>query len=258
MLDREPFLKAIFAAPADDLPRLVFADWLEENGDPTWAELIRVGCHWPQLPSGEPERGELMARCEELLAARREMNDGATLGAGLDRGFAASTRIVIDPYTLADCNTFRSNAVHNHPEWYGATRLKLIGGQIAIPEPLRTILASPVTELITELDLSGREVEVADTVFPDPGAAYGVRLIDFTRHPSIHPRMVDALAGMRECRRLTALDLRNNDLDNMALNALADSPYFTRLKKLRLAEGQRFRGRAWQRVLAKFGEDVAE
>ncbi|MGL6094372.1 MAG: TIGR02996 domain-containing protein, partial [Fimbriiglobus sp.] len=40
----EPFLAAICAAPDDDLSRLVFADWLDENGDPDRAEFIRVQC----------------------------------------------------------------------------------------------------------------------------------------------------------------------------------------------------------------------
>jgi uncharacterized protein (TIGR02996 family) len=34
MSDEEGFLQAIAAAPTDDLPRLVYADWLEERGDP--------------------------------------------------------------------------------------------------------------------------------------------------------------------------------------------------------------------------------
>ena len=34
MSDEEGFLQAIAAAPTDDLPRLVYADWLEEQGDP--------------------------------------------------------------------------------------------------------------------------------------------------------------------------------------------------------------------------------
>jgi len=37
----EPFLRAICAAPDDDAPRLVFADWLDETGDPERAEFIR-------------------------------------------------------------------------------------------------------------------------------------------------------------------------------------------------------------------------
>lgn len=37
-------LAAILATPDDDVPRLVFADWIEERGDPNWAEFIRVQC----------------------------------------------------------------------------------------------------------------------------------------------------------------------------------------------------------------------
>jgi len=44
MSDRDAFLAAIAAAPEDDAPRLVYADWLEENGDPEHAEFIRVQC----------------------------------------------------------------------------------------------------------------------------------------------------------------------------------------------------------------------
>jgi uncharacterized protein (TIGR02996 family) len=37
----EPFLRAICADPEDDTVRLVYADWLDENGDPDRAEFIR-------------------------------------------------------------------------------------------------------------------------------------------------------------------------------------------------------------------------
>ena len=40
MIDR--FLEAICATPQDDTPRLVYADWLDEHGDPARAEFIRV------------------------------------------------------------------------------------------------------------------------------------------------------------------------------------------------------------------------
>ena len=41
MPDAESFVAAVAANPADDLPRLVFADWLDENGDPARAAFIR-------------------------------------------------------------------------------------------------------------------------------------------------------------------------------------------------------------------------
>lgn len=44
MSDRESFLRAIIAEPADDKPRLIFADWLDEHGESARAEFIRVQC----------------------------------------------------------------------------------------------------------------------------------------------------------------------------------------------------------------------
>jgi len=40
--DRDAFLTAIHGAPEDDAPRLVFADWLDEQGEPERAEFIRL------------------------------------------------------------------------------------------------------------------------------------------------------------------------------------------------------------------------
>lgn len=42
MTDHSHFLRAIIASPDDDAPRLVYADWLEENGEPERSEFIRV------------------------------------------------------------------------------------------------------------------------------------------------------------------------------------------------------------------------
>jgi uncharacterized protein (TIGR02996 family) len=44
MTDHESFLRAILAAPGDDAPRLVYADWLEESGRTARAAFIRVQC----------------------------------------------------------------------------------------------------------------------------------------------------------------------------------------------------------------------
>ena len=48
-MERENLYAAICANPRDDLPKLVFADWLDETGDATdraHAELIRIQCEW--------------------------------------------------------------------------------------------------------------------------------------------------------------------------------------------------------------------
>jgi uncharacterized protein (TIGR02996 family) len=62
----EAFLAAVAAAPDDDLPRLVAADWLEESGDADRAEFIRLQCELA-LP-GDPDRAErLRTREREFL-----------------------------------------------------------------------------------------------------------------------------------------------------------------------------------------------
>jgi uncharacterized protein (TIGR02996 family) len=44
MSAEEEFLTAIYTLPDYDVPRLVFADWLDEHGQPERAEMIRLQC----------------------------------------------------------------------------------------------------------------------------------------------------------------------------------------------------------------------
>ncbi len=41
-MDRDTFIRQIIATPAEDGPRLVFADWLDEQGEADRAEFIRI------------------------------------------------------------------------------------------------------------------------------------------------------------------------------------------------------------------------
>jgi len=69
MPDAESSIAAIAANPADDLPRLVFADWLEENGDPTRAGFIRDHVRLAKVPPGTDEYKTLFRRCADTLKA---------------------------------------------------------------------------------------------------------------------------------------------------------------------------------------------
>jgi uncharacterized protein (TIGR02996 family) len=51
--EQSAFLDAIVANPDDDSPRLVYADYLEENGEPERAAFIRVQCELSRLPAGD-------------------------------------------------------------------------------------------------------------------------------------------------------------------------------------------------------------
>ncbi len=56
MNHEEGFLQAIRAAPGDNTPRLVYADWLEERGDRARANYLRLECAWvPQPAADDPQ-----------------------------------------------------------------------------------------------------------------------------------------------------------------------------------------------------------
>jgi len=65
MTEREALLAAICEHPDDDTPRLVFADWLDENGEPERAEFIRLQCEVARL-AADDQRAGLIDRETEL------------------------------------------------------------------------------------------------------------------------------------------------------------------------------------------------
>jgi uncharacterized protein (TIGR02996 family) len=63
------FLSDILEYPDDDAPRLIYADWLEEHGQPERAEFIRVQCELARMEDNDPRRATMEAREAELLKA---------------------------------------------------------------------------------------------------------------------------------------------------------------------------------------------
>jgi uncharacterized protein (TIGR02996 family) len=73
MHHEDAFLQAIIANPEDPAPRLVYADWLEEQGQAERAEFARVQAMLRQTPASDPRHERLEARHAELLwVAHRE------------------------------------------------------------------------------------------------------------------------------------------------------------------------------------------
>jgi len=70
--DRDALFAAILANPDEDTPRLVYADWLEENGEAERAEFIRVQIELARLSEGDPRRAPLMEREGGLLQSHQE------------------------------------------------------------------------------------------------------------------------------------------------------------------------------------------
>ena len=65
------FMQDIRDAPADDLPRLIYADWLDDNGDSPRADFIRVQCRLARSRADDPVYPLLQKQEEELLAEQR-------------------------------------------------------------------------------------------------------------------------------------------------------------------------------------------
>ena len=74
MTEREALMRAVCDNPDDDTPRLVFADWLDENSgseaDRAHAEFIRVQIESARLPGGE-KKDTLEQHAKKLLTAHR-------------------------------------------------------------------------------------------------------------------------------------------------------------------------------------------
>lgn len=69
MSDDAAFIAAIRAAPGDDAARLVYADWLEERGDPR-ADYLRAEVALATSEMTDPRHGELLFR---LIATARQL-----------------------------------------------------------------------------------------------------------------------------------------------------------------------------------------
>lgn len=262
MLDREPFLKAIFATPEDLLPRLVFADYLEEQGDTGWAELIRLECELLQLGhSGElfsPRRYVIDDQLQKLSQSRFPEYVPDTLEVWvLGRPFDREPVITVTVDDLADIDILRQRACAEHPEWYGAENLKVTAGRITTADQLSVLLRSPVTQNVRNLDLSGRIIETAIDMV-DAETFSTMPIFDLEVKPTITVAMVEALSQMREARRLTELDLTNNELDNDAARSLARSPHLHRLRRLAFHTGNYLKARTWQVLLERFGPEVLQ
>ena len=73
MSDADALLAAVLAGPDADLPRLVYADWLEEREEAARAEFIRVQVELAHERGADAERMiELRAREAALLAVHGE------------------------------------------------------------------------------------------------------------------------------------------------------------------------------------------
>jgi uncharacterized protein (TIGR02996 family) len=204
MADRAFFLAAIRADPDDDVVRLVFADWLEENGDSERAEFIRVQCELARLPAYEPRAIDLHWRQEELLAAhgdcwRAEVPKWARRGCTFRRGFVNRVEATVTQFIRS-------------------------GNALSMTVPVREVTLSAAPQRIAELAACPHLTRLK---------ALGFRHVPRTGH-GIGDAGAAALAASPHLARLTDLELVAPRAGAAGAAALAGSQNLTELRRLAL------------------------
>ncbi len=227
------FLQGIIADPDDDGPRLVYADWLEERGDPR-GEFIRAQYTLAQPGVKDPDRVEEWCQREEQLLKEHRAEwlrpfKGLGKGCTFRRGFVEEVTLPARSFLrkaarLAELTPLR--VVH-------LTKADGCGAAVA---------ALPVVARLTQLDLQGGGWLMDEDAIPlaeSPHVA-GLTRLAFTNSVADDGTMIGdegvaALAASKYLRRLQALGLKGNDIGDQGLVALAGSPCLTRLRDLDLS-----------------------
>ena len=233
--EAEAFLQRIRAYPDDDAPRLVFADWLDEQGDPRGA-FIRVQLALAQLevdPGAErlnrPEREALRAR---LLATQQELLD-----AHEEEWTAPFRRYATRPRFhrgfVEEVNVDAHNFVRHAHELFAAGPLRHIylldiGGML--PAVFQCPLLSRLTALTIHASHAGEPLAraVARSEY-----LRGLRRLDLSRN-RFEADAAEQLASSTALAGLEELDLRENELGEAGARALAASPHLANVRVLEL------------------------
>jgi uncharacterized protein (TIGR02996 family) len=222
MTHADAFLQAILAAPDDDAPRLLFADWLEEYGDAERAEFIRIqialaGRRIALAPA------ELWSRQKELLIRRDEEWSAPARAAAsswsYERGFIEEVEAEAGPFLDGAKTLFRRTPVRR-------VRLHWERKPLLAASYVPRLAGCPFLNRVNHLDLSGN-------VLGSDG--------------------LQALLVAAPLTGLSSLSLRECQIGDRGARALAQSPLLTQLTWLDL--GHNLIGPGGVRALAQALEE---
>jgi uncharacterized protein (TIGR02996 family) len=243
VVQQDHFIQAILENPDDDAPRLVFADWLEERGDP-WGEFIRVHCALAHEESQTGQRHpELSARQAALLNEHPEWVEPLhTLGISLvspsfhfRRGFIEYLDIDAHLFLYRGTEVFRA-----------APLLRRVRLEKAA-EHMRAWKTCSLLERLISLEFAGDDIDAAgaQALADSPHLIRLTRLSFGSEPPSRHRGCnaigdggARALAAAPALAQLTGLDLSFNHIGDAGARALATSPRLAHLTWLDLGDNE--------------------
>lgn len=224
--EAEAFLQRIRAYPDDDAQRLIFADWLDEEGDPR-GRFIRVQLALAELPYDNPARMPLLAEERSLLSAHRDewetpLRRLTASGCEFRRGF-------IDELKVESKQFLR----HAH-EIFAASPVRHIH-LLDVSESLPAVLQSPYLSRLAALTIHAQHTgePLARAVARSEHLA-GLKRLILTRN-RLSDEAAEQLALSPNLANLEELDLSENELGETGARALAASPQLARLRRLELA-----------------------
>jgi uncharacterized protein (TIGR02996 family) len=220
------FLREIRRRPDDDTPRLILADWLQDQGDPR-GELLHHQLVRSRLPAGDP-------RCEDLLRLERALiarHVWAWLGPlvdlagrwdfhrGLIRLEARAERLLAEPWGASACEDVLV--------WVEELRL-----HDARPQHLARLAHSPLLGWLSTLDLTDNRIADAGLARLLASPFLGTLAVLRLAGNRIGGRGAADLAGCAALARLEVLDLAGNRIGDAGAAALAASANLGGLRTL--------------------------
>ncbi len=258
MNDEQALLTAIITHPDDDTPRLVYADWLDENlpdpipspssGPSARAEYIRVQCRLAGRPYDAPDYPELLEREEDLAEwldthtpadeARPDVPEDLTWFADFDsgdgrqwgRGFPMVTSYT-DWDDEAQVNIDR--ILPALEEAFERTTLRGLMLEEAYGTEIAGVVASPVAAGLRELfvsDIVDDDEDVAVRAIADSPHLSGLRKLDLDC--IVDGESMRRLARAKHLTALESLDL--DEPEPRELKTLAAARWFRNLRSLDL------------------------
>jgi uncharacterized protein (TIGR02996 family) len=244
MNQADAFVQAILDDPDDDSLRLIYADWLEERGDPR-GEFIRVQYALAGMDADDPRRPPLEARERTLLKEHGVVWAGPLPRLVEDyafgRGFVekvtlnASCFVERGPeiFCLAPVQTVRLNrgsmylpAVANVPHLGRVRGLDLRYLHLfQAPDALGRLLESHYLERLTSLDLTSNHITGrAVVMLPDSSRMSGITALHLgVNSIGIHDLFPIRISSYFTC--LAILDLSGNPLGDGGARALMAPGY---------------------------------
>ena len=223
-MEEQFFIQEILEHPDDDAPRLIYADWLEDRGDPR-AEFIRIQCQLADPYDEEIDREELAWRLRRLEDEYEEQwADGIgqyVLSYTFRRGFIEYVEITAERFVERADRLFHSNPIT-------AVTIRGVDRQ----QGMRQFAECPFVERLTAIGFarSGRAGRLLGVLCESPYIGNIQRLA--LSQCDVDDRGLGAIANCERLKGLTFLDVTENRIRNAGISRLAQSAYMANLEIL--------------------------